>query len=63
MDVDMNRTGHIGHSSREQDAEWEQQIDSSQEERKRKRPFVLEGARASVSSRLAVDNVLNLAGG
>ena len=54
MDVDLGGAVHVGHFSREQDAEWEQQIDSSQEERERKRPFLPEGTRAPVFSRPAV---------
>ena len=50
----MGGAGHVGHFSREQDAEWEQQIDSSQEERERKSPFLQEGTRAPVFSRPAV---------
>ena len=54
MDVDLGGAVHVGHFSREQDAEWEQQIDSSQEERERKSPFLQEGTRAPVFSRPAV---------
>lgn len=54
MDVDMGGAGHVGHSCWEQDAEWEQQIDSSQEERERKSPFLQERTEAPVFSRPAV---------